>query len=333
MRNTFWVCLLTLTASAARADVLVMKNGDRVTGNVIKKDGASITIKSASFGAITAPWDQVASLEAGAAGDLTVITKDGKAVRGPVTAPLGEIVTIRNPDEQRAWERLQSPGWRQLWAGAVNVGLAGAGGNAKTQTLTTGLAAARTTSTDKTFLSLNVIESSASVNHLTSKTAQAIRAGIGYDHRLSPRLFLNTFNNYEYDKFQNLDLRFTAGGGLGFHLIKSDRRTLDVVGGAAFDRASFSTPLLEKSGQFYWGDDYSQKIGKGTSLVQSYRMFNDLNSDHAYRVTFDLGSTTKLGKSITWNVSLSDRFQSDPAPGRKTNDWLYTTGFGVNFGK
>src|SRR6266404_2064391 len=155
MRYALWVCLITLTASAARADVLVMKNGDRVTGGVIKKDGASITIKSASFGAITAPWDQVASLEAGTSGDLTVITRDGKSARGPVTAPLGEIVTIRNPDEQRAWERLQSPGWRQLWAGSVNIGLAGAEGNAKTQTLTTGLAAARTTSTDKTFLSLN----------------------------------------------------------------------------------------------------------------------------------------------------------------------------------
>src|SRR5258708_96610 len=268
MRNAFWVCLLTLTASAARADVLVMKNGDRVSGSVIKKDGAGITIKSASFGAITAPWDQVASLEAGAAGDLTVITKDGKSARGPVSAPLGEIVAIRNPDEQRAWERLQSPGWRQLWAGAINIGLAVGGGNAKTETLTTGIVAARTTSTDKTFLSLNAIESSASVNRLTSKTAQAIRAGVGYDHRLSPRLFLNTFNNYEYDKFQNLDLRFTAGGGLGFHFIKSDRRTLDLVGGAAYDHASFNTPLVEQSAQFYWGDDFSQKVGKGTSLVQ-----------------------------------------------------------------
>jgi len=41
--------------------------------------------------------------------------------------------------------------------------------------------------------------------------------------------------------------------------------------------------------------------------------------------------STKLLKWLSWNIALSDRFLSDPAPGRKTNDFLYTTGLGIAF--
>ena len=50
-------------------------------------------------------------------------------------------------------------------------------------------------------------------------------------------------------------------------------------------------------------------------------------------VSFDTGMSTKLSKWLTWNVSLSDRYLNDPAPGRKTNDLLYTTGLGITFAR
>ena len=74
-------------------------------------------------------------------------------------------------------------------------------------------------------------------------------------------------------------------------------------------------------------------MGAATSLVQSYRMFNDLTNTGTYRVNFDLGLSTKIMKWLSWNVALSDRYLSDPAPGRKTNDFLYTTGIGITFAR
>jgi hypothetical protein len=60
-------------------------------------------------------------------------------------------------------------------------------------------------------------------------------------------------------------------------------------------------------------------------------MFNDLTNTGIYRVNFDMGLSTKLLKWLSWNLSVSDRYLSDPAPGRKTNDFFYTTGLGVSF--
>jgi hypothetical protein len=122
-----------------------MKNGDRVTGEIVKQDGKTITIKTANFGAITAAWEQVESVRSEK--PLTVVLKDGKAVSGAlsttggkvgVTSPgtslevaPGEVAAIRNDAEQKAYERLLKPGLLQLWTGTATLGWAGTNGNAR----------------------------------------------------------------------------------------------------------------------------------------------------------------------------------------------------------
>src|SRR5208283_167054 len=110
---------------------VVMKNGDRVTGTIVKQDGKTITVKTVNFGVVTAPWDQVASIQSDQ--PVHVVLKDGKALTGTV-APSegkvevttkdtkldvspGEVTAIRDADEQKAYERLLNPGWLQLWSG------------------------------------------------------------------------------------------------------------------------------------------------------------------------------------------------------------------------
>ncbi len=331
----------------ARADQVVMKNGDRVTGSIIKQDGKTITIKSANFGVITAPWDQVVSVQSDQ--PINVVLKDGKAVVGTLApsdgrveittkttkldvAP-GEVVSMRNAEEEQAYERMLAPSLLQLWSGTASLGWAGTNGNAKTLTFTTAANAARVTNTDKISIYFNLIKASALVNGQSASTAQAVRGGVGYDHNVTPRLFVNLFNDYEYDRFQNLDLRAVFGGGFGFHAVKSEHSTLDVLGGVDYDHASFSTPLTRNSAEAFWGDEYMLKLTGTTSLTQSFRMFNNLSDTGTYRVNFDLGVVTKVRRWLSWNVALSDRYLSDPAPGRKTNDWLYSTGVGITFGK
>ncbi len=343
---TFPFLVIALLAPAW-ADQIVLKNGDRVTGSIIKKDGKTITIKTEQFGVVTTSWDQVAVVTADK--PVNVVLQDGKTVQGTLSTTDGkvevatkdtkltlaptEVATIRNGDEQTAFERLQKPRWLDLWAGTATLGLAGTSGNARTLTFTTGVNAARVTNTDKTSLYFNAIKASAFANGKNSETAQAVRGGLGYDHNVSPRMFVNIFNDYEYDKFQNLDLRFVLGGGLGYHLIQRERSRLDLLAGADFNRSSFSTPLTRNSAELYWGDEYSFKLNAGTSLVQSYRMFNDLTNTGSYRVNFDAGATTKLTKWLNWNISISDRYLNRPAQGRKSNDFLYTTGLGITFAR
>jgi putative salt-induced outer membrane protein YdiY len=338
--------MLCACALSARADLLVLKNGDRVTGSIVKKDAKSITIKSDTFGVITAPWEQVESITADK--PLTVILKDGKSVQGTLSTTGGkvevatkdarisvapmEVETLRNAAEEQAYQRMLKPGLGQLWVATGSLGFAGTAGNAKTQTFTTGFAASRTTRHDKTTLTFSSIAASALVNGTNSDTAEAVRGGIGYDHNVSPRVFASVFNADEFDKFQNLDLRFVLGGGFGVHLVKNDRSHLDFSGGGDYNHESFSNGVHRGTAEFYWGDDYSYQLSKAVSLIQTYRMFNNLSNTGEYRVNFDLGLSTKLTKWLNWSAAASDRYLSNPSPGRKRNDFLYTTGIGVTLG-
>jgi putative salt-induced outer membrane protein YdiY len=328
-------------AGAGWADQVVMKNGDRITGTIEKQDGKTITVKTADFGSVTAPWDQVASVESDQ--PVHIALKDGKTLVGKL-APAGEKVriaeadttvdvspadftAIRGPDEEKAYERMLHPTWFQLWVGNLSIGWAGTEGNAKTNSFTTAFTAARQTNTDKTIVNFKAIKASALIDNVTANTAQAFSAGIEHDHNVNKRLFVNVFNNYDYDKFQELNLRFTIGGGFGYQAVKTAASGLKLVGGADYNHESFTT-LTRSVAEGFWGDDYSLKLSSASTLVQSFRMFNGANE---YRVNADLNLTTKVKKWLTWNLALSDSFLSDPVPGRKTNDWLYTTGFGIAF--
>ena len=61
------IVLLSLCACSllSAADQVVLKNGDIITGTVIKKDGDKLTLKSEFLGEVTMPWSAVKSTSAG----------------------------------------------------------------------------------------------------------------------------------------------------------------------------------------------------------------------------------------------------------------------------
>jgi len=342
--------LMLLPVSTLHADQVTLKNGDRITGAIVKKDGKELTIKSDLFGLVTVPWEQVESVKSET--PLNVVLSSGQTVQTPIATSDGkveltatdktvepaDVLAIRDAAEQAAYDRLQNPGWMDLWAGTATLGFAGTQGNARTKTLTTALNAARLTRNDKTTIYFSAIKASALVEGVSAGTAQAVRGGLGYDHDVSPKLFVNLFNDYEYDRFQDLDLRFVLGGGLGYHAWKTERGRLDLAAGMAYNHSRFGPPapaaaFTRNAAEAYWGNDFSYVLTGATSLVQSYRMFNNLSDTGEYRINFDLGAITNITSWMTWNIGLSDRFLSNPVAGRQRNDFLYTTGLGITFAR
>lgn len=346
------VALGVFSLSIGWADQIVMKNGDRITGSVVKKDAKTVTIKTDNFGVVTLNWDYVTSIIVDK--PINVVLGDGKAVQGTIvtagdkvevtsggakqSVPPADVAVLRDDAEQKNYVRMLKPGFTDLWVISANIGLAGTTGNAKTASFTVPANLTRISNTSKTTAYFNYIRASADVAGISTTTAQAVRGGWAYNRNLKPRLFATVFNDYEYDKFQSLDLRSVIGGGLGYIVFKSDRGRLDLVGGGDYNHEKFdpARPQLaftRNSAEIYWGDDFTFKMNSRASFNQSYRMFNNLSNGGEYRQNFDAGLGVKLAKSLTWNVSFSDRYLSNPAPGRLKNDVLYTTGLGFTLSR
>ncbi len=240
-----FACLAAADLTIA-ADQVTLKNGDRLTGAVVKKDATNLVFKSDHVGLVTIPWDQVSALKTDT--PVTIALTGGESVLGTVAvAPEqnveiqsggqsrsvepAQVEALRNADEQHIYERMLKPHLTDLWVIGGNIGIAGTKGNAAT------------------------------VAGATAQTAQAVRGGWAYNRNIRPRLFWNLFNDYEYDRFQNLDLRMVLGTGLGYSVWKSERGQLDLVGGMAWNREKFDPapkdPFTTNKANAYWGDDFT----------------------------------------------------------------------------
>jgi hypothetical protein len=192
------------------------------------------------------------------------------------SAALAEVGDIRNPDEQRSWERIQHPGVLELWTGFVDLGLALARGNARTDTLTTAMNATRLTRRDKVALSFRQIYGTARINGVTGTIANAVRGGWLYNRDFNGRAFLNTFNDYEHDTFQKLDLRFVLGGGLGMNLKKTEKANLTFTAGGAYSRETFTDDVHRNSGEFFLAMMCFTKFRRSRALPNRFGCFRTL---------------------------------------------------------
>jgi hypothetical protein len=340
--------MIFLFASAGFADQITMKDGDRITGDIVKKDGDTVTVKSKNFGTVTLKWNDIATVKSeepinvtlagGTTVKANIETRGDRIQVAAQTVDPKDVVTLRNDAEQKTYERFLHPGLLDLWTVTGSLNLAGTIGNAETSTLTTPINLVRASNTTRTTAYFNSITSSATVNGVNAQTAKAVRGGWGYNRNITKKVFANIFNDYEYDKFQSLDLGVTFGAGAGYLIWSHDASRLSATGGGDWNRQAFgalraSAAFTRNSAEAFWGDDFNYKLSARTSFVETFRMFDNLSDTGQYRMNADLGATTQLTKWLNWNVSLSDRYLSDPVPGRKKNDFLYSTGLGFSWAR
>jgi putative salt-induced outer membrane protein len=353
MRRFLTLTLLSigLFCSNVLADHVTLTNGDHLSGTIIKSDNESLSIKTEFAGDIKVKWAAIEQISADR--PLYILLRDGQVIFGTVTTAEGKIAvqtrdagivttskeaiqSIRSEAEQAAYlaevERLRNPGLGDLWSGSADAGLSLTRGNAQTTTVSAGAQAARITRRDKMSVYFASLFARNSTTGESVTTANAIRGGLRYDFNISDRMFAFGLSDIEYDKFQQLDLRLVLGGGLGFNAIKTDRTRLDLFGGGALNQEYFSTGINRKSGELILGEELTYRLSSVTSLAQRAVLYPNLSEGGEYRLTFDTTAVTRLSRSLDWQVTVSNRYVSNPIPETKKNDLLLTTGIRVNFG-
>ena len=350
MRSYLLVAVLLL-APFALADQITLKNGDRLTGTIVKYDGKALTFKSDLAGQVTIPWDSVTGVTS--TNPLSVGLKGGQVLVGPVTtaqdgklqvatqsagtvaAAHDSVEVIRNKDEQAAYDaqsdHYRNPRLVDLWTGALDLGYAQSHGNSNTENFTINSLADRATSRDKIEVHYQQIFARSDATGTRVTTANAKRGGLAYNLNVAPKLFVFGSVDLETDQFQALDLRFSPAGGVGYHILKNEKTAFDAMLGASLDREFFSTGLNRTFGEVLLGEELTHKIGAASTLHEKLVFYPNMSDTGQYRMNFDSTFATAIRKWLSWQISLSDRYLSDPLPGFKTNDVLFTTGVRLNF--
>jgi putative salt-induced outer membrane protein YdiY len=358
-RSVLLIAILCFLVVSARADQVTLKNGDRLTGTIVKSDAKIMLIKTEFAGEVSVQWDAVTSitstqplhlgLKDGETVVGTVATSDGKfevatKTTGEVTAPKDTVVAVRNDEEQKAYDaeiaRLRNPRLTDFWSGILDTGLSVTRGNSATLTYNLSAKAARVTTRDKISVYSTAVYATDATTPPSRTTAHAIRGGIRGDLNVDDRLFVFGFSDFEFDQFQHLDLRNVLGGGLGYHVINTKNTVFDVFGGGDFEQEYFSpnpptepTSLTRKSGEIVLGEELNTKVNNRTTFSEKFSLFPNVSNVGEYRFQLDATAATRLKTWLSWQVTYSDRYLSDPLPGLKKNDVLLSTGLRLTFGK
>lgn len=348
-------------ASLSFADQVTLKNGDHLTGTIVKSDGKTLVLHTDFAGDVTINFDAITQITSDK--ELHVTTSDKKTVVGPVSTnngkievatksggtvevPPANVAIIRNDAEETAYEKSLHPGLLHGWNGGVNVGFSLARGNSETSNLAIAINAVHPTIDDKTTIYLSSINTQ---NDLAtpSTVANLVTGGIRYDHNLNPRMFGFVAADFMSNELQDLDLRATYAGGFGYHAIKSDATVLDFLAGLNYTHETYSdgpqvTPptvpatytsygVTNKFAALTLGQELMHKAGKSTVFTEKLYFFPDLSDTGEYRATFDLGTVTKISKWLGWQNQFSDIYVSNPPATAKKNDLIFTTGLNFSF--
>jgi putative salt-induced outer membrane protein YdiY len=332
-------------AAAASADQVILKNGDRLTGTIVSSDAKTMLIKTDLAGDVNVHWDDVSSIVSSQ--PLYLGLKDGQTVAGTVTTsdgtftvtttaagtvevPKANVTAVRDAAEQKAVD---------AWSGILDTGLSLTRGNSATLAFSLSAKAARVTKRDKISVYSTAVYASDNTTPPSRTTAHAIRGGIRADFNVSERWFVFGLADFEYDEFQHLDLRNVLGGGLGYHVIKRKNTTFDLFGGGDYEQeyfsatAAFPTGLTRKTGEVLAGEELNMKLNDRFALTEKVSLFPNISDSGQYRFQFDATAATKLKTWLSWQLTFSDRYLSNPLPGLKSNDELLSTGLRVTFGK
>ena len=160
-------------------------------------------------------------------------------------------------------------------------------------------------------------------------TANENSGGARFAHDLSERIFLFSNTDFMSDGLQDLNLRFVLGEGVGYHTIKRERITLDLLGGMNFtheDYAEIQRNLA--AGQV--GEEFKLKLGKNTSMIQNLAFFPEPDTQRR-----QLSSEFQFwhhheDRQMVGMANVSDTYVTNPPAGKKQNE-LVITGLRLEF--
>jgi hypothetical protein len=323
-------------AVAAHADVVVMKNGDRLTGQIVSADGGKLVVTPAfdKTAKISIPLDDVATFSTDAPVKLKL--KDGSIIDQPVAQGGAGVVVpaaVAGPVQLADITQINPPPPPEPhWTGAVGVN--GNYAHASTDAATAGISAnaTRISPDDKIILAGAYNYGVQKTDGVSTTNADNWFISGEYDRFFTKQLFGYVSERTEADKVNFLTLRLTPAAGLGYQWFNQPDFHVSFQGGVAWIYEDYSTnPEATKKFGARVGYHVDKSWDKGRISI-----FHDLNFTPAFSggellIQGDAGLKVQLTKKMFSSLTLNATYDNQPAPGATDVTTQLLLGLGYAF--
>jgi putative salt-induced outer membrane protein len=156
-------------------------------------------------------------------------------------------------------------------------------------------------------------------------TADNAEASAQYNRLLSDRLYAFLKASYFQDDLADIDYRVTVAPGLGYYVIKSGATMLAGELGPAYtweetgdERDDFAS--LRVAERFEHNFSETAKAWQSVEYLPRFDDFGD------YLLNAEVGAQAALNSRFSLQVTLTNKYDSEPAAGRENNDLTLNAG-------
>jgi Protein of unknown function, DUF481 len=342
IRNIVIVSLMLVCSANAKNvdDVVILKNGDRLTGEIKGLQRGELKIKADYMAeAVRLDWSKVERIESKSTFIISLV--DGKLftsgmrllpsnsdraanfIIGPSDTALHvhqlDVIRIL-PVEPGFWKRLE---------GSIDFGFSFTSGNDQYQT---GLTATATYRTGDNSYTASIDSAFSGQTEGTSVARRQFT--FEYRKQLTPRYFVGGFFDLLQSDQQSLDLRTSVGGLVGRNLRQTESSRISAFGGVVGTREKYSTvPGKPEStnADALAGVEVNIFHFKATDIGSRFSLFPSLTTPGRMRMLTTSDLRIKIVKDLYWGFHLYENFDSKPPVRADKNDLSISTSLGWKF--
>ncbi len=334
--------LLAAAAHAARTDVVVLDNGDRITGEMLELASGQLKFKTDHMGTLYIDWTHIVSLQttqrlnieladgkrlhgaapdtASGAGSIRLLNEQPGQAPAPVEVPIAEVVDLRRITAGDVWYRRVD--------GDVSLGYSYTSANGVQTADFSGNVGARNSKWEwKASLDIE------STHQDTAPSTERDSLVMSFDRFLSDRYYRESTLQFERNEALGLDLRSLVAQTFGRYFVQ--RQGLEWRAGAGLavstetgsngdKRQAVWLPLTTDLYIFHW--DHPK-----TNVAANLAVYPALNEGGRVRGEASLKMKHELVNDLFMEISFNESYDNRPAETARTNDWNVVTSLGYSF--
>jgi hypothetical protein len=327
-----------------KTDVMVMKNGDRMTCEVKGLDAGVLYVSFDYIdGTVSVDWSKVARLESKQL--FVVKTQNGAVYTGTLTTaenPAERPVRIQVVDARGERAEIQqsdivdmvatSDKFWQRFNGVISFGAIYSKGNQSTQfTLNSETNYVRERWVAEATLNSNLSSSTGANVSTRNSVGAVVRHLLPWNN-----WFYAGVGNVLQSSEQGIGLQSTFGGGGGRLFKNTNRFTIVVLGGMAWQDTSYQrsqVPLARQNigAGLIYAEAQFFKFSR-TNLDTSVALLPALTDPGRVRINSQASYYVKVFNNLKWNISFYGNWDNRPPAGLQGSDYGTSAGLSWTFG-
>lgn len=312
--SVFWfflgaaVCLAPGTG--AQTVQFQLRNGDRVSGEILTQTADGLTLKTPWGGTIGVPAREIVL------GRLVAVPANTNGLPPAVLSP---VATASPPSPV--------PTKSHKWIGEIQAGVDVLFSERNRQLYT-----GRFKVTHTYGLLRNLFDYQFAYGEADDElTDNRMLASLKTDYDLNHRLYVYNIGGAGYDQIRKINFQWESGPGVGYHWVKRTNIVFNTEAGFNYQAQYLEDNLQKELLYLRLAEDATWKINHRLSVDEKFEYFPSTENFANYRLRFESNLRFAIVNNLSFILTVLDTYETQTAEGVPQNDLQIRSSIGVKF--